>query len=114
MGRAAYSSDFPNGNFPSPILPKEELNKPETGLQVGKAIYETSIYGANSYYSIRNNLFAERRVFAAGKQPIQTYLDLMGVDGKNAYANFSYHPRPIAPKFRAILVNDIMAKIEQV
>jgi hypothetical protein len=114
MARAAYSSDFANGTFPSPILPKEELNKPETGLQVAKAIYETSIYGANSYYSIRNNIFAERRVFAAGKQPIQTYLDLMGVDGKNAYANFSYHPRPIAPKFRAILVNDIMAKIEQV
>lgn len=114
MSRAAYSSDFSNGNFPSPILPKEELNKLETGLQVAKAVYETSIYGANSYFSIRNNIFAERRVFAMGKQPIQTYLDLMGVDGKNAYANFSYHPRPIAPKFRAILVNDIMAKIEQV
>jgi hypothetical protein len=114
MARAAYSSDFANGTFPSPILPKEELNKPETGLQVARAIYETSIYGANSYFSIRNNLFAERRVFASGKQPIQTYLDLLGVDGKNSYANFSYHPRPIAPKFRAILVNDIMAKMEQV
>jgi len=102
------------GQFPSPIMPREELNKPETGYQTAQAIYNSCIWGENSYYGIRNTQFADNRVFGAGKQPFQTYLDILGVDGKASYMNYDYHPRPIAPKFRNILVNDIMARLESV
>lgn len=102
------------GQFPSPLLPKEIMNRKETGYAVAKAIYETSIYGANSYYTIRNARFAQNRTFAIGRQPFSTYEDLLGVDGKISFANYDFHPRPIAPKFRDILVNDIMERMEQV
>lgn len=105
---------FYQGQFPSPLLPRAIMNLPETGFSVAKAIYETCIYGTNSFYSVRNGIFAENRTFAAGKQPIQTYLDLLGADGKLSFMNVDYHPRPIAPKFRDILVNDIMARMETV
>lgn len=113
MAEAPYSSAF-QGQFPSPLMPRSEMNKPETGYAVADAIYQTSIYSANSYYSIRNAKFAENRTFGIGRQPFQTYLDLLGVDGKQAYANFDYHPRPVAPKFRNIIVNDIMARMETI
>lgn len=105
---------YNSGQFPSPIMPKAQLNLPETGKAVALAIYNTCILGSNSYYSIRNGIFAENRIFAQGKQPFQSYLDLLGVDGKASYSNYVFHPRPVAPKFRDILVNDIMAKIESI
>lgn len=105
---------FAKGSFPSPLLPREIMNQKGTGLAVAKAIYNSAIDGENSYYSIRNSEFAENRVFAAGKQPFQTYLDLLGTNGATSFMNLDYHPRPIAPKFRDILVNDIMDKIESV
>lgn len=113
MAQAPTASEY-QGQFPSPIMPRSEMNKPETGYAVARAIYETSIYGQNGYYQIRNAKFAENRTFAIGRQPFQTYLDLLGADGKTLYANYDYHPRPVAPKFRNILVNDIMAKMESV
>ncbi len=105
---------YSGGQFPSPLLPREQMNKKETGYGVAKAIYATSIYGQNSYYNQRNSLFATNRTFAAGKQPFTSYLDLLGTDGHIAFANYSFHPRPVAPKFRDILVNDIMERMEQV
>lgn len=102
------------GQFPSPIMPREELNKPQTGYSTAIAIYETCIYGSNSYYNVRNTHFAENRTFAIGRQPFETYLDLLGVDGKQSFANFNYHPRPVAPKFRNILVNDIVSRMESI
>ncbi len=105
---------YATGQWPSPLLPKEQMNDKKTGRAVASAIYETSIYGSNSYYSIRNSGFAKNRVFAVGKQPFQSYLDLLGADGKASFANYDYHPRPVAPKFRAILVNDIMSRMESI
>lgn len=105
---------YATGQFPSPLLPKKQMDRKETGRAVASAIYETAIYGSNSYYCIRNTQFAEQRTFAQGKQPFQTYLDLLGTDGKVSYANYVYHPRPIAPKFRNILVNDIMSRMESI
>lgn len=110
----AENSPYTRGQFPSPLLPRKEMDKPETGRAVGNAIYQTSVLGENSYYWLRNQNFAENRTFSAGKQPFQTYLDLLGTDGKTSYANYAWHPRPIAPKFRDILINDIMSRIENV
>ena len=105
---------YPKNVFPSPILPDEEKKTPGYGLAVGTAIYSTAVLGGNSYYSSRNIKFQESRIFANGKQPFQVYLDLMQIDGKNSFTNLDYHPRAIAPKFRDILVNSIMEKVERV
>lgn len=105
---------YSQGQFPSPLLPRKQMDLPETGKAAALAIYNTCVEGSNSYYQIRNQQFAQNRVFASGKQPFQTYLDLLGVDGKQAGMNYDYCPRPVAPKFRDILVNDIMSKIENI
>lgn len=102
--------------FPSPIAPDEEKKTEKYGLHVGKAIYSTALLGGtgSSYYATRNIKFNENRVFANGKQPFQVYLDLLGVNAKNSFVNLDYHPRAIAPKFRDILVNSIMERLERV
>jgi hypothetical protein len=105
---------FYQGSFPNPLLPKNIMDRPETGVAVARAIYNSCIDGENSFYYRRNSIFAQCRVFGAGKQPFQTYLDLLGVDGKQSFLNLDYHPRPVAPKFRSILVNDIMNRLETV
>lgn len=100
--------------FPSPIASDEEKNTLSYGLQVAKAIFATSMVGSQSYYAVRNIKIQESRIFANGKQPFSTYLQLLGIDAKNSFTNLDYHPRAIAPKFRDILVNSIMEKIERV
>lgn len=100
--------------FPSPIASDSEKKTPAYGKAVAKAIFNTAVSGSNSYYSTRNLLFSENRVFANGKQPFQTYLDLLGVNGKESFLNLDYHPRPIAPKFRDILINSIMERVEKI
>lgn len=103
-----------SGSFPNPLMPKEILNRKDTGVAVARAIYNSCIDGENSFYYRRNSIFSQNRIFGAGKQPFQTYLDLLGVDGKQSFLNLDYHPRPVAPKFRSILVNDIMNRLETV
>lgn len=113
MAQAPYTPKS-NGSFPTPLADKKTLNEPEFGLRVADAIYQSSVYGINAFYTERNEIMAENRVFAQGKQPFQTYADLLGIDGKQSFLNLDYHPRPIAPKFRDIMVNDIMGRLENI
>lgn len=113
MAQAPYSPRT-DGGFPSPISDKKTLNQQEFGIKVADAIYMSSVFGVNCFYTERNEIMAENRVFAQGKQPFQTYADLLGIDGKQSFLNLDYHPRPIAPKFRDIMVNDIMGRMENV
>ncbi len=111
---APVSTQYYDGVYPSPIAPDEVKKRPQYGLQWGKTIFQTAVLGGTSYYSTRNIKFQESRVFANGKQPFTVYLDLLGVDAKNSFLNLDYHPRAVAPKFRDILVNSIMERIERV
>lgn len=106
--------EFAKGTFPSPILPNNIKNSKKFGIATAKAIYAATIEGTTGYYQQRNSMFKTNRMFANGKQPITTYLELMGVDKDNAFIQLDYHPRPIAPHFRDILVNTIMEKIERI
>lgn len=106
--------DYFENVFPSPIAPFDTIKSPRYGHSVGKSIYYSAVEGATSYYVTRNALFAETRTFANGKQPFQTYLDLLMINGKSAFLNLDYHPRPVAPKFRDILINTIMNKTERI
>lgn len=100
--------------FPSPILPDDEKKSKKYGLAVAQGIWRTAVMGGTGYYSVRNLQFNENIIFANGKQPFKTYLSLMQIDGKNSFTNLDYHPRPVAPKFRDILINSIMERVERV
>lgn len=106
--------NFGKGAFPSPILPNAVKNTKEYGLGTARSIYSAIMSSETSYFNARNKMFYDNRLFANGKQPISTYLDIMGIDKDNSFINLEYHPRPIAPHFRDILVNSIMEKVERV
>lgn len=102
------------GMLPSPMAPNSEKLSPAYGLKVAQAVFQTFMADDNSYYYRRNAEFKINRQFAAGKQPMKTYLDLLDIDEKESFIKLEYHPRPIAIKFRDILVNSIMEKVERV
>lgn len=106
--------DLGKGAFPSPILPNSVKNSKNYGLGVARSIYSAIMSNETAYYNERNKMFKENRLFANGKQPISTYLAIMGIDKDDSFINLEYHPRPIAPHFRDILVNTIMEKIERI
>lgn len=108
------AAKYYKGVFPSPIAPDEVKKTTQYGLATGSAIYQTAVFGGNSYYALRNIRFADSRMFANGKQPFSSYLDLMQINSKNSFTNLDYHPRPVAPKFRDILVNSVMNKMERI
>lgn len=100
--------------FPSPIAPDDEKQTKAYGRAVARAIYGSFVDGDNSYYTRRNEIIAANRILASGKQDISEYLKVMDIDSDTAFVNLKHHPRPIAPKFRDILVNSIMDKTERV
>lgn len=105
---------YHTGVLPSTLAPNSVKLSPEYGLNTAKAIYYSFIEGDQSYYQKRNAAFKSNRVFAAGKQPMSLYLQLMNIEEKSSFIKLAYHPRPIAPKFRDILVNSIMQKMERI
>lgn len=107
-----HSQEYYDGVLPSPIAPDKVKVTNEYGLAVGKFILRAAMNGDNNYYTIRNAQMDENMMYAAGKQPIKTYLDLLDIDPGQMFSKLKYHPRPIAPKFRDILINTIMEKDE--
>lgn len=105
---------FEKGTFPSPILSNSVKNSKEFGIATARAIYAATLEGTTAYYQTRNAMFKTNREFANGKQPMKRYWEIMGINPDEAFVQLEYHPRPIAPHFRDILVNSIMEKLERV
>lgn len=114
MANDNNAAQYYDKTFPSPIAPDSVKKDPKYGLAIARSIFHSDTFGYDNYFTTRNKIFDENTIFANGKQPFQTYLDLLGVDANQSFININYHPRPVAPKFRDILVNDIMNKIESV
>lgn len=106
------NQEYYDGVLPSPIAPDKIKRTKGYGAAVGQFILRAAMNGDNSYYAVRNAQFDENMMYANGRQPIKTYLDLMEIDPQQMFSRFKYHPRPIAPKFRDILINTIMEKDE--
>lgn len=97
-----------NTSFPAPDVSDSIKNTDEYGIQVAKAIY-----GANKdYLAIRNARFYDNNLYFKGKQPIGPYLDLLNINGKQAFINLKFKPRPVAKKFVKIISAGFMAKKE--
>lgn len=95
-------------NFPSGMLPKVEKDAPRYGKQVAQAILSAT---RDQREAFKKRLF-ENRKYAEGNQSIDEYLDELEIDGKNMYTNISYRPRPIAQKFKNVVVNGYLMKKE--
>ncbi len=95
-------------NFPSGLIPQAEKSDPKYGKQVAQAILSASRDQRDAF---KKKLF-ENRKYAEGNQDISQYLDELEIDGKNMYANISYRPRPIAQKFKNVVVNGYLMKKE--
>ena len=79
----------------------------EEGLKISKFLQKAYNSG---YFSRRNKKFEKNRKFARGKQPMQEFLDLLNVDGKEAFVNLDMKAPAIAPKFMQVIIGGFMKR----
>lgn len=94
--------------FPSGLSTKSAKDEDKFGLQVAQAIISATQEQREAF---KKKLF-ENRKYAEGNQDISQYLDELEIDGKDMYLNISYRPRPIAQKFKNVVVNGYLMKTE--
>jgi hypothetical protein len=87
---------------------KRDLNE---GLKISKFLQKAYNSG---YYTSRNKKFDKNRKFSRGKQPMQEFLDLLNVDGKEAFVNLDMKAPAIAPKFMQVIIGGFMKRDEKV
>ena len=83
----------------------------DEGLKISKFLQKAYNSG---YFSRRNKKFEKNRKFARGKQPMQEFLDLLNVDGKEAFVNLDMKAPAIAPKFMQVIIGGFMKRDEKV
>jgi len=101
-----------NSAFPDQVVPEEEKNSREYGLQVAQAIegeWFRNSSGQNRFISNFQN-FNRLRLYARGEQPVQKYKDELAINGDLSYLNLDWKPVPILSKFVDIVVNGMTEK----
>lgn len=83
----------------------------EEGLKISKFLQKAYNSG---YFSARNKKFEKNRKFSRGKQPMAEFLDLLNVDGKEAFVNLDMKAPAIAPKFMQVIIGGFMKREEKV
>lgn len=83
----------------------------QEGLKISKFLQKAYNSG---YYTSRNKKFDKNRKFARGRQPMQEFLDLLNVDGKEAFVNLDMKAPAIAPKFMQVIIGGFMKRDEKV
>lgn len=86
---------------------------PAYGAIVAKKLLDTITGSANNYYYARNRKFADLRRIAEGNADMKEFLDLMNIDGKQAFAKIDMTPPKILPKFIDIVVERFMEMEER-
>lgn len=89
---------------------KDKRDKSE-GLKISKFLEKAYNSG---YFSRRNNKFAKNRKFARGRQPMTEFLDMLNVDGKEAFVNLDMKSPAIAPKFIQVMIGGFMKRDEKI
>lgn len=79
------------------------------GLKLSKFI-EKAFNG--TYFNKRNKKFEKNRMFSRGRQPMSEFLDLLNVDGKEAFVNLDMKAPAIAPKFMQVILGGFMKRQE--
>jgi hypothetical protein len=81
------------------------------GLKISKFLQKAYNSG---YFNRRNKKFEKNRKFSRGKQPMAEFLDLLNVDGKEAFINLDMKAPAIAPKFMQVIIGGFMKRDEKV
>lgn len=81
------------------------------GLKISKFLQQAYNSG---YFSRRNKKFEKNRKFSRGRQPMAEFLDLLNVDGKEAFVNLDMKAPAIAPKFMQVIIGGFMKREEKV
>lgn len=81
------------------------------GLKVAK--YLEKAYNSG-YFNKRNSKFQKNRMFSRGRQPMSEFLDLLNVDGKEAFVNLDMKAPAIAPKFIQVIIGGFMKRDEKI
>ena len=94
-------------SFPDQVVPNEEKQSLEYGLQVARAI-EGEWFRNNrggDRFTANFQEYHRRRLYARGEQSIQKYKDELSINGDLSYLNLDWKPVPVIPKFVDIVVN---------
>ena len=94
-------------SFPDQVVPNEEKQSLEYGLQVARAI-EGEWFRNNrggDRFTANFQEYHRRRLYARGEQPIQKYKDELSINGDLSYLNLDWKPVPVISKFVDIVVN---------
>ena len=83
----------------------------QEGLKISKFLQKAYDCG---YFNKRNKKFEKNRKFSRGKQPMAEFLDLLNVDGKEAFVNLDMKAPAIAPKFMQVIIGGFMKREEKV
>jgi hypothetical protein len=81
------------------------------GLKISKFLEKAFNTG---YFNKRNKKFEKNRKFARGRQPMSEFLDLLNVDGKEAFVNLDMKAPAIAPKFIQVMIGGFMKRDEKI
>ena len=101
-----------NSSFPDQVVPNEEKQTLEYGLQVARAI-EGEWFRNNrggDRFTANFQQYHTRRLYARGEQSIQKYKDELSINGDLSYLNLDWKPVPVIPKFVDIVVNGMTNK----
>ena len=99
-----------NKNILNFHLGNSKLKKDEKeGLKIAKFIQSAFNSG---YFNNRNKKFQKNRMFSRGRQPMSEFLDLLNVDGKEAFVNLDMKAPAIAPKFMQVIIGGFMKREE--
>jgi hypothetical protein len=99
-----------NRNILNFHLGNSKLKKDEKeGLKIAKFIQKAFNSG---YFNNRNKKFQKNRMFSRGRQPMSEFLDLLNVDGKEAFVNLDMKAPAIAPKFMQVIIGGFMKRQE--
>jgi hypothetical protein len=81
------------------------------GLKISKFLEKAFNSG---YYTKRNKKYEKNRKFSRGRQPMSEFLDLLNVDGKEAFVNLDMKAPAIAPKFIQVMIGGFMKRDEKI
>lgn len=99
-----------NKNILNFHLSNSKLKKEDAeGLKISRFIEKAFNSG---YFNKRNKKFEKNRMFSRGRQPMSEFLDLMNVDGKEAFVNLDMKAPAIAPKFIQVILGGFMKRQE--
>lgn len=89
-----------------------DKDEPSYGLNIAQWIDNWIRSGYGSYFDNRNSTMQMNRLWAAGKQPMDQFIDMLKIDAKNSFINIDFTPPAIMPKYITQII-ELFMDVEQ-